>query len=220
LISEYYFPQSELALARESEGSTDGFYFTAWGGHNGGGHSHPDVGSCILYFDGNPVMIDIGRSSSRSVMHNVPFINGIAQTTGGIYKANNSKFSSSRKKVFFSTDIAGAYPQEAKVKKWNRSYKLERGKKFTIQDNFQLEQNLGNTKLHFMTELKGRITHPGILELSGNGFILNIRYNPSQLSATIEEKVLNDEISRLVFDLKTASLSGNILLEIFEVRSP
>ncbi len=66
---------------------------------------------------------------------------------GREFQAKNSTFSADAKKATFSTDISGAYPEEAAVDKWVRSYTLDRGKKFTINDNYQLERSEGCTTI-------------------------------------------------------------------------
>lgn len=238
LVSEYYFPDLDLVMARETAGTTNGFYFAAKGGSNGDSHNHNDVGSFMLYFNGAPVLIDVGVGTytrktfsaqrydiwtMQSNYHNLPVINGIGQSAGGRFKAQESKYISTKNKVSFSTDIARAYPSEAKVNRWIRSYTLERGKKFLINDNFQLAENTGNNSFHFMTGLPCRIVNPGILEFDGNDFTVRMKYNPSALTASIESikiddkrllGVLGEKISRVVFDLKGNSLSGNVSFEL------
>lgn len=242
LVSEYYFPNLDVAMARETAGKTDGFYFAAKGGSNGESHNHNDVGSFMLYFNGSPVLIDVGVgtytretfSSQRykiwtmqSNYHNLPVINGFGQSPGGQFKAQNSKFTSAKNKVSFSTDIALAYPPEAKVNKWIRSYALERGKRFLINDDFQLAENKGSSTVHFMTSLHCQIVKPGIVEFNSDGFTLQMKYNPSTLNANIEiikidDKrligVLGEKISRVVFELKGNNLSGKTSFELMEVK--
>lgn len=218
LIHEFYFPESELAFARDKEETNDGFYFAAWGNNNSGGHNHNDVGNCILFFNGTPVLVDVGRGGNGTAMHNLPLINGIAQSTGGKYKANDSKFSSSTRKVSFSTDITKAYPSQANVNKWTRSYTLTRGEKFSIVDRYQLSQNSGNTAFHFMTGLQTRLIKPGVLELHSEDYTLQMKYNPFLVAIDIEEKMFRNEISRITFNLINTELSGNILFEIVKAR--
>ena len=125
-----------------------GFFFGAKGGFNAESHNHNDVGSCVMYYDGKPCLIDLGREeynaktfSSRryeiwtmqSGYHNLPVINGTDQKDGSKFKAKNSTFAANAKSATFSTDIAGAYPEEAQVKSWIRSYTLNRGKSFLIK---------------------------------------------------------------------------------------
>ena len=241
-VSEFYFPDLDVALAREKSGTTNGFCFAAKGGHNGESHNHNDVGSFILYYNGNPVLIDVGVGTytretfsaqryniwtMQSNYHNLPVINGFGQSPGSQFKAQNSKYIASKNKVSFSTDIARAYPSEAKVDKWVISYTLERGRKFLINNDFQLSGVSGGTIFHFMTGLPCQILKPGIVELKGDGFTIQMKYNSSILNALIEDikitdknllSVLGEKISRVVFELKGNSLSGNVFFELVDVN--
>ncbi len=236
LISDYYFPDLDVAIARDCEGKVDGFYFAAKGGHNGEGHNHNDVGSFILFYNGEPVLVDVGVgtytretfSSDRykiwtmqSGYHNLPIINGCMQMAGKQYKAQNSKFSVSKDRVVFSTDIAKAYSEHAKVKKWQRTYTLQRNKSFNIQENFYLEENCNNIQLVFMTPLVCKESESGMLDLIGKDFGLQMIYNPSEFSLNIETLEMKDpKMKRLWGDslyrviLNVTKKSGNQKLTV------
>ena len=241
LIAEHYFPDLQVAVAREKAGSNTGFYFAAKGGHNGEQHNHNDVGSCIIFLDGKPLLVDAGVGTytketfsgerykiwtMQSNYHNLPLINGVAQGPGSNFKARDSKFTKSQSKISFTTDIAGAYPEEAKVNRWVRSYTLERGKKITISDQYQLREVTGNTQIHFLTPLTGKALSPGIFELSCPDFKVHIKYNPAILTARIEKIEMSDPrlqsvwdkgLNRIVFDV-AKNKTGNILLEIMKAK--
>ncbi|MEN6453839.1 MAG: heparinase II/III family protein [Prolixibacteraceae bacterium] len=242
LLAEFYFPDLDVALARDKANSTEGFYFAAKGGNNGEGHNHNDVGSFILYFNGLPVLIDVGVgtytretfSSQRyniwtmqSNYHNLPLINGHGQSPGGTFKAQHSSFSASTNKVSFSTDIALAYASGANVPKWERSYTLERGKRFTIKDDYRLTANSGDNSVHFMTSVPCQIIKPGLIRFTGENFTLSMKYNPSQLVADIEkikiedkrlQGVFGDYLSRLVFRLTANNLSDQLSFDVVPVK--
>jgi hypothetical protein len=202
LVADFWFPDTEVAGAREKEGSFSGFFFGAKGGFNAESHNHNDVGSCLMYFDGKPCLIDLGREeyiaktfSSRryeiwtmqSGYHNLPVINGTDQMQGENYKAKNSSFASSAKSATFTTEIAGAYPEGAKVKSWVRSYILNRGKNFIISDKYELNAvtNAG-TSSNLITYCKVTQVKPGLLKFEGDGFTLNMSYNSRVVTPKIE----------------------------------
>jgi hypothetical protein len=242
LFPEFYFPDLDVAFAREKANSMDGFYFSAKGGNNGEGHNHNDVGSFMLYYNGDPVLIDVGVGTytkktfspqryeiwtMQSNYHNLPVINGYGQSPGGKFKARNSTYLPGKNSVSFSADIALAYPPEAEVSRWIRSYTLERGKKFVIKDDFQLTANKGNNKFHFMTGVPCQIIKPGIIQFNGANFTLQMKYNPVQLTADIEkiniedkrlQRALGDYLSRLVFHLNGNHLSDRVSFEVMTVR--
>jgi hypothetical protein len=241
LIGEFYFPDMQIAIARNKAGTSDGFYFAAKGGSNGEGHNHNDVGSCIVFFNGNPVLVDVGVGTytretftserykiwtMQSVYHNVPLINGISQSAGGQFRAKNSTYKATKSKISFSTDIAEAYPENAGVEKWVRSYTLERNKEMTISDQFQLKENRGETELHFMTPLLCTIVKPGLIELKGADFTVHLTYNQAQYKADIRRIPVNDprlqqawgnEVSMIVLDI-TGQKSGNYSIRLRETK--
>lgn len=239
MIADYYFQDRDIAVARD-QAASKGFYFAAKGGHNGEGHNHNDVGSFMLYFNGEPVLVDAGVgtytsetfSSNRyniwtmqSNYHNLPVINGYGQKAGTNFKARDSKFTSGKANVSFSTDIAGAYPLEAELDSWVRTYTLKRGKSFSIRDRYRLTGNHAETALHFMTPLPGKLLKPGLMELRGNQFTLRLTFDPRMLSAQIEPVKFDDKkirniwqngLNRLIFTVQNKKLSNDIFMNITE----
>ncbi len=202
LVADFWFPDTEVAGARDKEGSFMGFFFGAKGGFNAESHNHNDVGSCLMYFDGKPCLIDLGREeyvaktfSSRryeiwtmqSGYHNLPVINGTDQMQGANYKAKNSTFTANAKSATFTTEIAGAYPEGAKVKSWVRSYTLNRGKSFVISDKYELNAVTDAvTSSNLITYCKVTQVKPGLLKFEGDGFTLNMTYNSRVVTPRIE----------------------------------
>jgi len=233
LVADFWLPDTEVAGARDKAGSFKGFFFGAKGGFNAESHNHNDVGSCVMYFDGKPCLIDVGREeynaktfSSRryeiwtmqSKFHNLPVINGIDEKDGGKYKAKDSKFIANAKSATFSTDIAGAYPTEAQVKSWVRSYTLNRGKNFIINDKFELnglsdKQNSSN----LITYCKVSEVKPGLLKFEGDGFVLNMTYNAKVAKPKIEFIEIKDRtlmrywpkgVTRVVLEYLKPAIKG------------
>lgn len=213
LVSDFWFPDTEVAGARDEAGSFMGFFFGAKGGFNAESHNHNDVGSCLMYVDGKPCLIDLGREeyvaktfSSRryeiwtmqSGYHNIPVINGIEQMQGAEYKAGNSTFTANNKMAKFSTDIAGAYTKDAKVKRWTRTYTLNRKKSFVIRDNYELSEILPGkvTSSNLITYCKVSELKPGLLKFEGDGFILNMTYNSKTVKPVIEFIEISDRSLR------------------------
>lgn len=232
LMAEFWLPGTEIMGARNKAGTADGFYFSALGGHNAESHNHNDVGSCIVFYNGQPVLIDVGSETytrqtfgperytiwtMQSAYHNLPLVNGVQQKDGAAYKARNAQFTSGNSGVVFSLDIAAAYPGAASVKKWERKYQLLRGKSFSIFDTYELSENKGQNELHFMTSTKVQKIKDGILRLSGNGISVDVKYNPSLLDPAIENIPVKDKrlqaiwpesLNRIVFTIKSTKNTG------------
>ncbi|WEK38161.1 MAG: heparinase II/III family protein [Candidatus Pseudobacter hemicellulosilyticus] len=230
-----------IAVARDLAGSSKGFYFSALAGHNAESHNHNDVGTCVVFYDGQPILIDVGNETynaqtfgprryaiwtMRSAYHNVPLINGVEQHEGQRYAARAVAFSHDQKGAKFSLDIAAAYPDSAAVREWTRSYQLKKQQSFTITDKYNLEKNNGQTALHFMTSAAVRSLRDGVLELQSGPVVLQLQYDPRLLQPTVETVPVKDklllkswppEIRRIVFRLRSTKLSGSHQLVLRKV---
>jgi hypothetical protein len=242
LISDFWLPETQVAGARDEDGSASGFFFAAKGGHNAESHNHNDLGSCVLYFDGKPCLVDIGRETytaktfsnrryeiwtMQSQYHNLPKINGVDQKEGRNFVATNTTFNANSKKAIFSTDISKAYPEEAAVEKWVRTYTLDRGKKFTINDDYVLaEVKEFPTTLNFVTNCGVQKTADGKLQLTGDGFTLEMSYDTKNVTPQIEYSEITDSglkrywdgINRIVFKINNPKPKGKNEIVITKVK--
>ncbi|MGN0990455.1 MAG: heparinase II/III family protein [Candidatus Ventricola sp.] len=102
----------------------DGLFAAIKGGHNGENHNHNDVGSFVVYADGEPQIIDMGNKvytaitfgpnrytldNTRAGNHNIPLVGGMEQCAGRKRCARNVCADINGARM----DIAGAYPEEA-----------------------------------------------------------------------------------------------------------
>lgn len=195
-----WYPETEFCYLKDKSG----LFFAAKGGYNDESHNHNDAGSFSLWIKNTPILIDAGVgtytrqtfSSERysiwtmqSNYHNLPMINGVAQKYGRQYKATEVKYN--KKGNSFSANIATAYPAEAKVDKWIRSYTLKNGK-LLVSDRFSLKEATDKNVLHFMTWGKVDTSVPGKVSIEVNGQKAALEYNPAQLEASIETVTLTD----------------------------
>src|ERR1019366_4982583 len=136
LVREAWFDGIQVAAARKSAGSTEGFYFAALGGHNAESHNHNDVGNFVVYLNGNPVLIDVGVenytaktfSSKRyeiwtmqSAYHNLPTINGVMKPGRRQCEARDVASYKGDGEVEFTEDLASSYLREAGKNQSGRS---------------------------------------------------------------------------------------------------
>jgi hypothetical protein len=161
-----------------------------------------------MYYDGKPCLIDLGREeytartfspkryeiwTMQSGYHNLPVINGQDQKEGKQFKAKNSSFRADGRSAEFTTDIAGAYTNEAMVKSWVRGYKLNRGKNFSLSDRYELAAKTeGVTSSNLITYCRVSEVRSGLLKFTGNGFSLTMSYDPKIVSPEIEFIPVND----------------------------
>ncbi len=238
LIKECWLSGTQFCTARDKDGSKSGFYFAAKGGFNDESHNHNDVGTFVLYYNTKPAMIDVGVGTytrqtfskerytiwtMQSGYHNLPVINGIEQKNGRKYAAKQAVFQSNSSTAIFSVDISAAYPEDAAVKYWKRSYQLKRKKSFTITDDYSLSENKGGCSLHFMTACQAELIKPGIIRLFSTDFALEMKYDPKELIADLEPVTIDDprlqrvwgkELIRIKLDFTGSGLSGKKVIEI------
>lgn len=217
-----WYPGTEFCYMRQGD-----FFFAGKGGYNAESHNHNDVGSFLLYYKNEPVLIDVGVgtytrqtfSSERysiwtmqSGFHNLPVINGREQLPGRQYRSRNIAFDPAR--MLFSLDIAGAYGAEAGVKSWVKQYRL--GDKFTMEDRFELEDPKASNEYVFMLARKPDLTQEGVVRLNVES--LKLIYDPKIFEATLEtisqtdrrlSSVWGEELYRLKFRARKLSKKGS-----------
>jgi len=200
----------QMMAARDKDGSLQGLYVACWAGHNGQSHNHNDVGNFIIYANGRPFIIDIGKpeytrqtfSSRRyelramqSAYHNLPTINGIMQKDGRQYAATDVAYESAEDFAQLKMNIAPAYPDKVGVNSWLRTVRLNRGKEVQILDSFDLKEQSRNIVQSLMTPCEIVRDEPGpiVLRDPKEQLEMAIRYDPFKLSLESETIDINDE---------------------------
>ena len=220
-----WYPETEFCYLTNKEG----WFLAAKGGFNNESHNHNDVGSFSLYVNTTPILIDAGVGTytrqtfgkerytiwtMQSNYHNLPVINGIPQSYGQQYKATDVICRPGRR--FFSANIAKAYPEEAAINRWIRSYSLG-DRQLTVTDNFSLKSGKIPNQINFLTWGKVGISVPGKVSIEAQGQKVVIDY-PRNLSVSLETIELKDirlsrvwggEIYRIVFKDKEIRTTGS-----------
>ncbi len=213
-------PGIQVMTARVREGSAEGLYLAAQGGHNAESHNHNDVGNFIVYANGQPALVDVGVETytaktfgpnrydiwtMQSAYHNLPTIGGVMQFPGRSAEARQVSYRADGDAAEFRLDIAGAYPPEAGLRSWVRTLRLDRKRnEILLREQFTLERAPGEITLTFMTPCPPRMEAGGVL-LSG-GFLKDARVTlifPAQtFQAGVEDIPIEDESLRASWGAK------------------
>ena len=247
-LRDVWLPDIQVMASRDREGSTSGFYLAAKGGHNDESHNHNDIGNYIVYYDGYPLLVDIGsgtytyrtfNNSTRydiwfncSDYHNTPTVNGITQILGITHRASDVSYKSGQAKVEFSLDIAGAYPAEAGINSWKRTFTLNRGKGIQVKDVTSL-QKAESVVQHLMTCYPAEVTKPGEVTVhyqtpDQKKIDFVVKYDARQMSARVEKIKFEldedpgvlarwgDNIYRINFEVAAPKLNDSYVFEIMK----
>jgi len=216
LLRDVWLPDTQVMAAREQGGSDRGFYLAAKGGHNDESHNHNDAGQFLVYYDGQPVLIDAGVGTytaktfspqryeiwtMQSAYHNLPTVNGAQQREGREFRATEVTYRMDEAKVEFSLDLAGAYPREAGLASWRRTCRLLRGEtpRVEIEEAFSLAAPTDDVALSLLTACEPQIGAADALLLPCSGTALRLSYPADLLEASIETLVLDDDHLRSVW---------------------
>jgi hypothetical protein len=203
----------QMMIARDQEGSTQGLFVAAWGGHNAQSHNHNDVGNCVVFADGHPVLIDLGAPTytaktfsarryeipaMQSAYHNLPTINGVQQSAGRAFAAQVLNHAASDSSAELTLDITSAWPSDAKVTSWTRTVRLERHREVVVSDSFVLKDAQGDTSQNWVVPTRPVIEAPGRLRLAlpttdtpAHKAIL-INFDSNKLNADMQPLALDD----------------------------
>ena len=127
---DIYLPDLQVRTLRRGK-----WTLACKGGHNGENHNHNDVGSFILFQEGEPAVVDAGNMTYtaktfsaerytlwnvRADWHNLPMADGCCQQPGREYAAREVKCTPDGMEL----NLEGAYPQEAGILRLKRAFAL------------------------------------------------------------------------------------------------
>jgi hypothetical protein len=193
LPRDVWLEEVQVFAARDVDGSSQGLYVAAKGGHNEESHNHNDIGNFIVYVDGLPLLVDAGVESytsktfsdrryeiwtMQSGYHSLlPTIDGLMQEAGRQFAAKDAVYSMDDGSACVTLDIADAYPETSIIQKWQRTITLNRGKDVVISDDYELSHSSDEIVLSLIT--------PCAVDLSTSGKIIlsEAEFNGGYLTA-------------------------------------
>lgn len=186
-LKNMWLPDLQIMTTREP--------FVAFkGGHNGESHNHNDVGSFIVYMDGEPLLLDPGVGeytaktfskqryeiwTMQSDYHNLPRINGCSQHDGKQYAARVVSYKPGQ----LTLDLADAYPKEASVRWWKRTVRTQNNRRVEVTDDYSQYEYKAPTQLVLMTPVRPVADKAGMVQLGRH----RIRYDARQLEPVVED---------------------------------
>ena len=218
---DVWLPDLQLRVVRRG-----GMVLCCKGGHNGESHNHNDVGSFMLYVDGQPQIVDAGNmtytaktfSDARYTLWNVraaylnlPLIGGNEQQPGKEHAAQQVRCLPDG--LFL--DMAKAYDAAAGIESLQRSMELAESQ-FTLRDQIRLRRP---APAAWIWMLKNRPSAVGNTLHSGG---IQITF-PQELQCEIEEIPVTD--SRMarsfpgsLFRVKLTGAPASSFEALFAVR--
>jgi len=229
----------QILTVRQEPGKAEGLFFAAKGGNNAESHNHNDVGNFVIYKDGTPLVVDAGVgvytrktfSADRydlwymqSDWHNCPTINGLMQRAGARHKATSVVNKTRGDITTLSMDIAAAYPQEAAVNSWKRTFAFNRQKgTVSLKEEYHLKEFKENTLLNFLVNGIVVSVKKGLLKLtSAKGKTIFLKYDPDKFEYDIQIRKIDDarlagswqnDLQRLTLKTKDRQLRGTHQIE-------
>ena len=229
LLADSWLPDIQVMFSRDSEGSTQGLYLAAKAGHNEESHNHNDVGSFLVYKDGQPAIIDIGSATytanygnewvRKSEYHNLsPVIDGKGQLKGRKYGARNVEYLRANRETVLFQDFAPAYAEDAGIRRWDRTHRHLKGRSILISDRFEFDTVPGKVELPMIFNSPPDLSKPGkVMVRLAEGTSLAVTYDEGLFDCTIDEITPEDRkvtsrwgntLYRVLFTLRQPSLSG------------
>ena len=242
LVRDVWLPGIQAMMARVREGSAEGLYLAAHGGHNAESHNHNDVGDFVVYAGGKPVIIDVGVETysaktfsahryeiwtMQSAYHNLPTIDGAMQAPGRQYAARNVAYRSTDRAAELALDIAGAYPAKAGVKTWKRTLRLQRVPNLVeVRDQFALARAPKEITLTLMTPCAMQQKGPGLLllraadtpevQLEFDGNVFQASQEPIEITDARLQASWGARLYRILLRAQKSGTSGDWNLRIRE----
>ena len=228
LLEHSWLPQTQVLTARQRQGEAAGPFVAVKGGHNDESHNHNDVGSFMVAWDGQPLIIDAGVGTytaqtfskedryriwtMRSSYHNLPIIDGWEQGPGAEKAAAAVTGGRDGAASRFAANIAGAYPAAAAVLSWVRALELDRDHTVVrIEEHWELAEP---------APVIWRYLLRGDVQVSGNRVVISAGSTAVQLQLPaviervyLEEIPIDDERLSPVWDSGLHALSAYAQLD-------
>ena len=225
-----WYPDLKVMIARESEDTSKGLFLAIKGGHNKQSHNHNDVGSFIVYKNGNPVLIDPGNVkytrdvfgpnrykiwAMQSHYHNLPAFDGLGEPQGQVYASSRESYDPETHTL--SLGLEGAFDRSAEILSYTRTAQLSDGV-ITVGEDIKLAKEM-EIDFRLMTAVMPEVIGEGRILLA-EGVTLEydtrLTYTPEEIEtpgADSLEKWGREKLIRMHFSIRAKELNCEFKLK-------
>lgn len=225
-----WYPDLQIKTFRYSAGNGKGLFCAFKGGNNAENHNHNDVGSMVVYYDGEPLFIDCGTGeytdktfskerydiwTMQTAYHNAPLVNGYNQKEGKQFAATVVK----ETPTSLTLDLTKAYPADADANLWQRTVEVKKDE-ITLTEEFDLNSYKASSRLIFVTPVKPDTSKPGRVKLGNH----TITYPMGVMVAGMEDisdkidpvlrQMWGDKLYRVGIAISANKPKGKVVLKI------
>jgi hypothetical protein len=127
----------------------------------------------------------------QSAFHNCPTIGGVMQKPGRQYAASEVTHEVDDSAAQLSMNIEKAYPEEAGLKSWRRSFRFDRARnEIEVRDRYALSKATGDITLTLMSPCQAVESAPGELSLQPAG--VKVSFDAKSFHAVVEPIAITD----------------------------
>lgn len=200
-----WFAGIQWLIARAEPSDPNSLVLAVKAGHNGEPHNHNDIGSFIVHWRGEQLLVDLGMPvyrretflretrygffTNRSAGHSVPLVNGHEQSVGSEFRARDVAPVEDAVRSGLRMDLAGAYSAVAGLARLDRSVVLVRdtaGGRVEIVDEAVFASPSASFETALITLGQAEADGPGALRINGTNGALRVTYDPAAVEALIE----------------------------------
>ncbi|MBN2475368.1 MAG: heparinase II/III family protein [Pirellulales bacterium] len=200
----------QVLFARQSPEPGHGLVLAAKGGHNAESHNHNDLGHFILFLDGQPGIIDVGRETytrktfssqrydlwfTRGLGHNAPVVDGVEQHAGRQYRATNVEFQERDSVLHLGMNLEQAYPESAGIRSLRREFEFDRGvdPHLAVRDTLGLARGPAHVQISMYAARPVKTERPGTLQIGCAPRPLLLTYDAERMTATVQAVPVEDD---------------------------
>jgi hypothetical protein len=231
LPASVWLADIQTLIARESgESPYTGLFLAARGGHNDESHNHNDVGNVVVFLDGQPGIVDVGRETytaqtfgparydlwfTRGSAHNAPVVNGVEQQAGRQFEATAVTVTAANGIDRLGMNLDKAYPAAARLRSLRREVEMVRAPspEARIRDTWALEGRQGVLRYTFYSPGRSEEAGPGVVTIDCGARKLVLEVKAQAATVSIETVTMADPIMR-------ANWGGQLYRIVVDVKAP